>query len=86
MTAGLPWTLWEVTYHDWGDRVVRHLIPDNDLREHDRQVLTRDDECKSPCWCGATMDEEQPRFVVHNAMDRREEFEPDHVGTRKALA
>lgn len=46
-----------------------HVIPVNDLREHEF----------ADCWCRPVIDEESG-YVVHNSMDRREEFE---TGERK---
>jgi len=40
-----------------------HVLPLGDLREH---VTNR------PCWCGACEDD---GVIVHNSMDRREEYE-----------
>ena len=46
-----------------------HVIPINDLREHDN----------SPdCWCKPAQDDEEPLLWVHNSMDRREEYEGGH--------
>lgn len=74
MTAVLPWILYEVTYDDWGEaRVKHHIIPQDDLREHSKKLLTCGDEYKSSCWCVAVVDEEGT--IVHNAMDRREDYE-----------
>lgn len=42
------------------------IMPIGDLREHERS---------SGCWCRPSRDEEDSRIVVHNAMDRREEYE-----------
>ena len=43
-----------------------HCMPVGDLREH---VESRD------CWCRPNVDEEFPMVVVHQSMDRREEYE-----------
>jgi hypothetical protein len=51
------------------DRI--HIIPTNDLREH------RTDN-GIPCWCHPVEDEDG--LIVHNAMDKREQFE---TGIRK---
>ena len=40
------------------------VYPLNDLREHDPD--------NAACWCGPTYDE---GVLVHNSMDRREEYE-----------
>lgn len=51
------------------DDIVFHVIPQNDLREH---------ECnRMECWCGPILiDEEEGGYiVVHNSMDGREKFE-----------
>jgi hypothetical protein len=44
----------------------RHVIPCEDLREHD---LTSD------CWCRPFEDGEMPGLWAHNSMDRRELLE-----------
>lgn len=41
----------------------RHVVPLNDLREHD---------AISDCWCDPTYDD---GVMVHHSMDRREEYE-----------
>ena len=51
---------------EFGDSRFTHVVPVNDLREH---VLRLD------CWCHPKQDEEETSVVVHNAMDRREEYE-----------
>ena len=43
-----------------------HVIPTNDLREH---------ENNANCWCNPTEDEDYPGVFVHHSMDRREEYE-----------
>lgn len=42
-----------------------HVIPINDLREHDEH---------GACWCRPTIYHDDA-IVVHNSMDRREEYE-----------
>lgn len=44
-----------------GDRW--HVVPINDLREHQESI---------ECWCRPIIDGD---VVVHNSMDRREEYE-----------
>jgi len=46
-----------------------HVIPSNDLREHDTSIR---------CWCHPVEDEDG--LVVHKALDAREAFE---TGERK---
>jgi hypothetical protein len=43
-----------------------HVVPLNDLREH---IASLD------CWCKPTEEDEWPDVLVHNSMDRREEYE-----------
>ena len=48
------------------DDTVIHVVPLNDLREH---------EASTTCWCKPTEDDEWPDIWVHHSMDRREEYE-----------
>lgn len=50
------------------DKNVPHVLPINDLREHDET---------SQCWCKPIYDE---GIYIHNSMDGREKFE---TGERK---
>lgn len=43
-----------------------HIMPPNDFREHEPYVT---------CWCKPVEHDEQPGIWLHNAMDRRDEFE-----------
>lgn len=43
-----------------------HVYPLNDFREHETDG--------KPCWCNPRV-EEDGELVVHNSMDRREEYE-----------
>lgn len=43
-----------------------HVMPVGDLREHRDSI---------DCWCRPTRDDEEPRVVIHNAMDQRETYE-----------
>lgn len=43
-----------------------HVLPIGDLREHSQSYA---------CWCRPTRDEDEPRVIIHNSMDRREEYE-----------
>ena len=45
---------------------MNHVYPVNDLREHVLDGVT--------CWCRPELDEECG-LVIHNSMDRREEYE-----------
>lgn len=40
-----------------------HVIPINDLREH---------QCDTQCWCQPVIDDD---VCVHNALDQRETYE-----------
>lgn len=60
---------------NFGDWVVRqahdthrdiHVMPVADLREHN---------CTPLCWCRPLRDDADPEIVLHNAMDRREQYE-----------
>jgi hypothetical protein len=43
-----------------------HIVPIGDLRDH---------EADPACWCSPTEDPDDLGIWVHNAMDRREEYE-----------
>lgn len=43
-----------------------HVYPREDLRAH---VLTEG------CWCCPVADAQEPDVMIHNSMDRREEYE-----------
>jgi hypothetical protein len=46
-----------------------HIVPLNDLREH---------ECSVDCWCGPTLADDCPPGTdihLHNALDGRESYE-----------
>ena len=43
-----------------------HMLPINDLRDHEES---------DTCWCQPRRDEEDTAVVIHNSMDRREEYE-----------
>ena len=43
-----------------------HIVPIRDLRDH---------EADPACWCSPTEDPDDLGIWVHNAMDRREEYE-----------
>lgn len=47
--------------------VKKHVVPINDLKEH---IV---DDLK--CWCRPRIDDEDPDLIVHNSLDRREEYE-----------
>lgn len=64
-TSGRP----DVDDEDDGD--FWHVLPVNDLRDHDKSAS---------CWCKPVALEDEPRVIVHNAMDGREAFE---TGERK---
>lgn len=49
------------------DRPDWHIIPLNDLREH---------EANGSCWCKPTLDDEGSEPIwIHNSLDGREAFE-----------
>ena len=48
------------------DRNDIHVIPINDLREHD---------ATQECWCKPIEDSECDAVWIHNSMDGREKFE-----------
>lgn len=50
-----------------------HVAPVDDLREHQMSLQ---------CWCCPRRDDEEPDLVIHNSMDRREEFELDNPNRR----
>lgn len=51
---------WE---HRWTESGVLHVVPINDLREHE----------PSDCWCHPRVEQENGvDIAVHNSMDRRE--------------
>lgn len=71
MTDALPWEVVRYEYDDLPQR--NHVIPKNDLREHEGTLKTRRDEVRSACWCGADIDEHG--VVIHHSMDGREKLE-----------
>lgn len=57
--------------HKWGlhkmlQKNEGHVIPLNDLREH---------ELDKKCWCRPTEDLEYPELYMHHSADGREAFE-----------
>jgi len=52
----------------------QHIIPVNDLIEHENNVVTRQGFKTYPCPCNPRLDYEN-RLVIHAAMDRREVWE-----------
>lgn len=47
---------------------IQHVYPVNDLREHKTDG--------KPCWCNPRIEKEfGGTIIVHNSMDRREEYE-----------
>lgn len=59
--------LWCVqTVHQVPAGIQAHVVPMYDLREHDLH---------GQCWCRPSQDEEDPAVWVHNALDRREDYE-----------
>lgn len=44
----------------------RHVVPVNDLREHDSS---------RSCWCRPTEDEDERHVLIHHSMDQRELYE-----------
>jgi len=47
------------------DREVTHVIPLNDLRDH---------EASKTCWCKPSQDDDEPLVWIHHSMDGREEY------------
>ena len=45
-----------------------HIVPINDLRPHKTSM---------DCWCKPKRDEEESNVIIHNSMDKREEYERD---------
>lgn len=43
-----------------------HVIPNNDLREHEATIR---------CFCKPTEDDDTPGLWIHHALDRRELYE-----------
>lgn len=64
---------WVIVAAEYDDCVRRHIKPVDDLKEHTHDLLVKDTEEKSACWCGAILNEDGN--YVHNAMDGREEIE-----------
>lgn len=77
MTEALPWNVSVVSYNNF--RPLRHVYPVNDLKDHALTIETRGGVFRSPCWCKPSIDTEDGSILVHNSMDRREEFEPDYT-------
>jgi hypothetical protein len=50
---------------DW-ETDGHHVWPRNDLKEH---IL------EESCWCRPCREEVNPDILIHNSMDRREEYE-----------
>lgn len=44
-----------------------HVVPVNDLREHETDG--------KKCWCKPRLSTENENIIIHNSMDRREEYE-----------
>lgn len=45
---------------------IIHVIPRNDLREHERSIT---------CWCKPKPDDEEITVYIHHSMDEREKYE-----------
>jgi hypothetical protein len=43
-----------------------HVLPVDDLRLHAETLH---------CWCGPRQDDDEPRVIIHNSVDRREDHE-----------
>lgn len=52
--------------NDDNERVEYHVMPVNDLREHESSL---------DCWCQPKRDDEHPIIIVHRSMDGREAYE-----------
>lgn len=46
------------------DRI--HVVPVNDLRGHTLRI---------DCWCRPTLDDVEPRVILHHSLDQRERYE-----------
>lgn len=55
-----------VTITDRAGAALVHVVPLDDLREHDMHA---------ECWCRPTPDHDADTVIVHHAMDRREDYE-----------
>lgn len=44
----------------------QHVVPNDDMRKHRHSI---------DCWCRPMIDTEDEGVMIHNAMDRREQFE-----------
>jgi hypothetical protein len=56
-----------VTFNQDSNLAGLHVIPVNDLREH---------EANGSCWCKPTLDDEGSEPIwIHNSLDGREAFE-----------
>jgi len=57
------------------DDLIWHVVPCNDIREHDAHL------CRGKCWCRPKIIEDGISYiVVHNSADGRESYE---TGQRK---
>lgn len=54
------------------DENLVHVIPIGDIREHESTVF---------CWCNPSLDDEDENVIIHNSMDRREEYENGRLKT-----
>ena len=43
-----------------------HVVPLNDLREHVARI---------DCWCRPTPEDDEPRVILHHALDQRKKYE-----------
>ena len=69
---------WHCIECSFDDRApVRHIVPVNDLKDHDLGILEHSvtKEYMPHCWCDPVKDEEG--LIIHNSMDGRESFETD---------
>lgn len=81
MSDALPWRIAKVTYPSMPSMPILHLVPENDLKEHEFKLDFGDAGITPRCWCGAVGVEDR-NVVQHNAADGRDQFEGDS-GPRK---
>lgn len=48
------------------DKEEIHVLPVNDLRDHEETA---------DCWCRPRREDDAYGVIIHNSMDRREEYE-----------
>lgn len=74
--TGLGWKLQEFEYEGIL-LLVSHVLPMDDLKDHNPNIRIKDHALRSQCWCTPMIDEDG--LVIHNSMDGREKHEDDRV-------